>query len=128
MKYRFTKDEINVKQNPDGSFVLSIILNGQYIDRVYVFYHLNEALTKFQHEFGVYPNDFKPAGVLPLSNHGALAIMEIENGIEDYAIVTDNYGDGYKNIGKHLIKYNMKNEPYFMRNNKRYYLHNFMRV
>ena len=49
------------------------------------------------------------------------AFIEIENGIEDYAIVTDNYGDGYKNIGKHLIKYNMKNEPYFMRNNKRYY-------
>ena len=70
----------------------------------------------------------KPIGVLQLNNFGGLAITEIVYGINDYVRVCDCYGDGYKNIRKHIIKHNAKGEPYFTRNKKRFYLNEFMKV
>jgi hypothetical protein len=126
-RYRFTKDEINVSQSKYGGYLLSVILNGERVERHYIGYSKVEAIKKFQRDCGTYPNNFIPAGVLTLNNYGGIAIMEIEHGIEDYAVVCDNYGDGYNNLYKHLIKYDMKGDPYFVRNRKKYYINEFMR-
>lgn len=128
MRYRFTKDEIGIRRNHEGSWVLSMILDGQLVEMAYMFYSKKEAIDRFQYEFGRYPNDYKPAGVLPLSNFGGIAVMEFEDGIDTYAYVTDNYGDGYKNITKNKVYYNAKGNPYFVRNGRRWYLNQFMRV
>ena len=81
MRYRFTKNDIIIMQNHDGSLVLSIMLDGHLVERAYMFYSKDSALKKFQSEFGLYPNDYKPAGVLCLNNFGGIAVMEIEYGI-----------------------------------------------
>ena len=128
MRYRFTRDEIGYRRNHEGSHVLSIILNGKLVERAYMFYSKAEAFAKFQNDFGTYPSDHKPVGVLTLCNWGGLSIMEIEHGFDDYVYVCDNYGDGYKNITKNRINYNAKGNPYFIRNGKRYYLSEFMKV
>ena len=128
MRYRFTREEIGYRRNHEGSHVLSIVVDGHLIERAYMYYSKAEAYRRFQEQFGTYPNDYKPAGVLTLCNFGGLAIMEIEHGIDDYVYVCDNYGDGYKNITKNLIRYNAKGNPYFIRNGNRYYLNEFMRV
>lgn len=127
MRYRFTKDEISISRNMNGTWILSVFLDGQYIDRAFMGYSKAEAIKRFQQEFGTYPNNYKPAGTLCLCNHGGIAIMEIIDGIDDYAMVCDNYGDGYKNITKNVIKYNAKGEPYFIRHRNRYYLKDFIR-
>ena len=126
MRYRFTKDEIMETSNYDGSFCLSIRLDGQYKDMVYMGYSRKVAYQLFQNEFGHYPNDYKPLMTMCMCNFGGIAVMEIEYGINDYAFVCDNYGDGYKNITKNLIRYNAKGEPYFVRYGKRYYFKNMM--
>ena len=128
MRYRFTKDDITISRNNNGTLILSIMIDGHYVDHCYMFYSKAEAIRKFQEQFGTYPDDYKPAGVLPMNNFGGLAIMEIEHGIEDYLYVCDNYGDGYKNITKNKIRYNARGNAYFMRYGKRYYLDQFMRV
>ena len=128
MKYRFKKDEISYCRNHNGSHILSIVLDGYRVERSYVLYTKAEAYDRFQKEFGTYPNDYKPVGVLTLCNFGGLAIMEIEHGIDDYVIVCDNYENGYKNITRNKINYNAKGNPYFIRNGRRWYLSEFMRV
>lgn len=128
MRYRFTKDEIMITNNHDGSLVLSIILDGEYKKCVYMLYPKKEAIKRFQQEFGIYADNYKPAGVAHLNNFGGLAIMEIEYGIDDYVCVCENYGDGYKRLTKNKIHYNAKGNPYFVRYGKRYYLDQFMRV
>ena len=127
MRYRFCKDDINVKSSTQG-IVLSLILDGHLKEHMYIGYSVAEAKKKFQQDFGVYPDDYIPVGVHPLNNHGGLAIMEIKHGIDDYVIVCDNYGDGYKNISKCRVFYNAKGRPYFTRHKQRYYLNEFMRV
>ena len=127
MRYRFTKDEISISYNNEGTLILGIMLDGHYIEHAYMFYSKAEAIKKFQEELGTYPADYKPVGVLPLCNYGGLAIMEIEHGIDDYVYVMDNYGE-YKNLTKNVIKYSRKGNPYFIRRGQRYYLSEFMRV
>lgn len=112
-------------RNNEGTLTLSIRLDGKYIDKTYMFYSESEAIKKFQQEFGLYPDDYKPAGVLPMCNFGGLAIMEIK---DDYVYVCDNYGDGYKNITRNLIKYTKYGKPFFRRNHQIYYLSDFMKV
>lgn len=127
MRYRFTRDEINISQNRYGTITLSVFIDGQYVDHSYVGYSMREAIDRFQYDYGRYPNNYKPVGTLCLCNHGGIAIMEIENGIDDYVYVCDNYGNGYENITKNLIRYNAKGEPYFVRYRKRYYLKDFIK-
>lgn len=128
MRYRFTKNDIIVRQNHEGSWVLSIMLDGHLIERAYMFYSKDSALKKFQSEFGLYPNDYKPAGVLCLNNFGGIAVMEIEYGIDDYVYVCDHYGDGYKNLTKNKIKYDINGNAYFIRKGQKWFLSDFMRV
>lgn len=125
MRYRFTKDDVTVRRNDNGSLTLSIVLDGHLKHMNYMMYSEREALKKFQHEFGTYPDDYKPAGVLPLCNFGGMAIMEIKG---DYVYVCDNYGDGYKNITKNLIQYTKYGKPFFRRNAQVWYLSDFMKV
>ena len=67
----------------------------------------------------------KPAiGVKGTSNFGGIAIKEIINGIEDYAIFEGELGD----IHKVKIQYNMSDEPYFMYRGNREKLNDYMRV
>ena len=128
MRYRFTKNDITYRRDDCGNHVLSIMLDGHRKEHKYIFYSKAEAMQKFQRDFGTYPNDYKPAGVLTLCNFGGLAIMEIEYGIDDYVIVCDNYGDGYKNLTRNKLRYNTKGNAYFVRNGRRWYLDQFMRV
>lgn len=127
MRYRFTKDEIMEINNYDGSFNLSITIGGEYKTCTYMGYSRREAYSRFQNDFGTYPNNFVPLGTKHMCNFGGLAVMEREYGIDDYVIVCDNYGDGYKNITRNMIRYNTKGEPYFVRYGKRHYLGEFMR-
>lgn len=127
MRYRFTKNDISIRNNYDGSFSLSIMLDGQYVDRLYIGYSKDAALRKFQREFGLYPKDYKPAGVLCLNNFGGTAVMEIEYGIDDYAYVCDHYDDGYTNLTKNKIYYNENGESYFIRKGRKWFLSDFMR-
>lgn len=127
MRYRFTKNEISICDKY-GCLTLSIMLDGNYIHHSYMGYTKQEAIRKFQQEFGDYPSNYVPAGVLSLNNFGGIAIMKFENGIDTYAYVCDNYGDGYKKLTKNKIYYNIKGNPYFVRYGKRYYLDQFMKV
>lgn len=127
MRYRFTKEDITQTHNNNGTLILSILIDAHYVDHAYMGYTNKEALKMFQEKFGTYPNDYKPVGTLCLNNFGGLAIMEIEHGIDDYVVVTDNYGNGYENITRNKIRYNAKGNPYFVRNNRRWYLNQFMR-
>lgn len=127
MRYRFSQSDIAVRRNDVGSLVLSVMLDGQRIERTYMFYSLKEAIKKFQQEFGTYPKDFKPVGVLALNNFGGLSVMEIEHGIDDYVYVATNYGDGYTRCTRNKIRYNKKGESYFIRNGHTFYLKEFMR-
>ena len=128
MRYRFLQSDIVVRKSDFGSLILSVILNGERVHRTYISYPLKEAVKKFQREFGTYPKDFKPMGVMALNNFGGLAVMEIEHGIDDYVFITDHYGRGYENITKNKVRYNAKNEPYFIRNGHRWYLKDFMKT
>ena len=128
MRYRFNRDEINMRRNHDGTLVLSVILNGERIEHAYMGYSKGAAVRLFQQKFGSYPKDCKPVGTLCLCNHGGIAVMEIMYDIDDYVMVCDNYGDGYKNITKNVIKYNAKGEQYFVRYGKRYYLKDFIKL
>ena len=124
MRYRFSKDEISICGGY-GDLTLSIILDGEYKSCSYLGYSTQEAIRKFQQDFGTYPKNYIPVGTLPINNFGGIAVMEIENGIEDYVYVTDNFGNGYTNLTKNKIHYNKKGEPYFVRYGNRYYLHEF---
>lgn len=128
MRYRFTKNDISVSNNHNGSFSLSIMLDGQYTHRMYIGYSKSEALKRFQSEFGLYPDDYKPAGVLCLNNFGGMAVMEIEYGIDDYVYVCDHYGNGYKNLTKNKIKYDTNGNAYFVRKGQKWFLSDFIRV
>lgn len=123
--YRFTKDEISIYRNKYGDITLTILLNGKYIHHTYNGYSEREAIRNFQREFGTYPDDFTPAGVLTVCNFGGLAIMEIK---DDICYVCDNYGNGYKNLSKNKICYTRNGRAYFTRNRNRYYLSEFMRT
>ncbi len=127
MRYRFTKYDITEVDNHDGSFTLSITIDGQYKHMNYMGYSRKVAYQRFQNDFGTYPDDYRPAGVLALSNFGGIAVMEIKHEIDDYVIVCDNYGDGYKNITKNRVRYDRKGNSYFIRNKQRYYLSEFMK-
>lgn len=125
MRYRFTKDDIHIKRDKCGNYILSIILDGQLIEKKYIFYPKRKAIQQFQQEYGTYPKDYKPLGIYPLCNFGGLSVMEIKYGINDYVVVCDNYGDGYKNITYNQIYYNKKG-GYFIRNGQRWHLNKFM--
>ena len=90
MRYRFSKDEISICGGY-GDLTLSIILDGEYKSCSYLGYSTQEAIRKFQQDFGTYPKNYIPVGTLPINNFGGIAVMEIENGIEDYVYVTDNF-------------------------------------
>lgn len=127
MRYRFKKDDVTVVRNDDGSLTLIIVLNNQYIHHRYFGFTKELALKYFQKDFGTYPKDFKPVGTLCLCNHGGIAIMEIEHGINEYVVVCDNYGNGYENITRNMVKYDSKGNAYFVRYKQRYYLNDFIR-
>jgi hypothetical protein len=117
-----------MRRNHEGALVLSAMIDGHYVDHAYMYYTKKEAIKMFQEKYGTYPNDYTPLGVLTICNFGGLAIMEIEDGIDTYVYVTDNYGDGYKNLSKNKVYYDAKGNSYFVRNRVRYYLHDFMKV
>lgn len=127
MRYRFTKNDITYRRDDCGNHVLSIVLDGHLKKMKYMFHTKKEAYELFQKEFGCYPQDYKPVGILTLCNWGGLAIMEIENGFDDYVIVCDNYGDGYENITKNKIHYTTNGDGYFVRGGRRWRLDQFMR-
>ena len=123
--YRFTKDEIIISRNNNGSITLTTILNGKYFSQTYMGYSEREAIKRFQWEFGTYPDDFTPLATKHTCNFGGLAIMEI---IDEVAYVCDNYGNGYTRLTKNRIFYNGHGHPYFTRNRQRYYISDFIRT
>ena len=74
------------------------------------------------------PKETKPIGVCPTCNFGGVCIMEIQNGIDDYVISAEHYGDEYLRVSRSRIMYNAKGHPYFTRNKQKYYLNEFLKV
>lgn len=126
MRYRFKREDIRIRKDEYGNYVLSLILDGQILERKYMFFTKAEAIKQFQQQYGVYTKDYKPLGVLGLNNHDGIAIMKIIYDFDDYVIVCDNYDGEYKNITKNKIRYTKDGKQYFIRDNNRYYLGDFI--
>ena len=118
--YRFTKDDISILRNDNGSITLLVVLNNKYIKNTYIGYSEREAIVEFQKEFGTYPQDFKPLA----KNLSGVAIMEIKDG---YVYVCDSNDNGYTKLTKNIIQYNTKG-AYFTRYRERYYISDFNKV
>lgn len=130
MRYRFTKESIGIRKNREGSWVLSIMLNGYIVERAYMYYTKAEAIKKFQNEFGLFiKGKDKPIAVMPMCNHGGMAIMQFEYGIDFYVYVVDDYGDKYTNQGRYkLYDKNDEKGNFFIRYGKKYYIKDFIKA
>ena len=71
--------------------------------------------------------DKKPVAVYPMSNHGGIEILDIENGYYDYAIVRYNLGRP-ENMHKVRIRHNAHHRSFFIIYDMRIYLDECMRV
>ena len=70
----------------------------------------------------------KAIGVYPMSNWGGLEILDIEYGIEDYAIACFNFGNGRRNIRRYKIYSTPSGDSYIRKEGRRYYFSDIMRV
>lgn len=65
--------------------------------------------------------DTMPIMVLGLSNWGGLEILDIEHGIDDYAIACFNWGTGRQQIRRHKIMHTPSGRAYIRKQDTRYY-------
>lgn len=72
-------------------------------------------------------NCIKPIAVYTTCNWGGTCILAIEQGIDDYVISAEHYGDGYLRISKSKIQYNLNGDAWFMRRGRREKLSNYIR-
>lgn len=70
----------------------------------------------------------KPIASLCLSNVAALVILDIVNSIDDYAITILVCGESKSRPAQNKIHYNAKGDAFIVKDGKRFYLHDFMRV
>ena len=71
----------------------------------------------------------QPLAVLPLSNFGGLAVLDIlPNYGETLYIVAWDFGTGYQQIRRHKEQYSTAGRPFFTKGNRRYYLDQFMKT
>ena len=70
----------------------------------------------------------KPIASLCLSNVAALGILDIVNGIDDYAITMLVCGESKSRPAQNKIRYNAKGDAFIIKGGKRFYLNDFMRV
>lgn len=67
-------------------------------------------------------------GVMPLSNWGGIEILDILNGIEDYAVACFNWGTSQQKIRRHKISTSPSGRMYIRKEGVRYYLDSFLKV
>lgn len=72
--------------------------------------------------------DTEPIGTLGLCNWGGLEILDIEYGIDDYAIACFNWGTGRQQIRRHKITYTPAGRSYIRKQGTRYYSDQILRV
>jgi len=70
--------------------------------------------------------DTEPIGTLCLGNWGGLEILDIEYGIDDYAIACFNWGTGRQQIRRHKIMYTPSGRSYIRKQGTRYYFDQMM--
>lgn len=65
-----------------------------------------------------------PIAVMAITNNCGMAILEIENGIDDYVVVKGFTGD----IHRYKLHETNKGSFFKYQNGCRYYIHDFMKV
>jgi len=75
-----------------------------------------------------YPPNASPVATCSTCNFGGVCIMELQQGIDDYVITAENYGEGYIRVSKSRIQYTAQGKPFFVRQRQRWYLSEFMRT
>lgn len=74
-----------------------------------------------------YTAETAPSGVLPLSNHGGVAIWLVD-GYGDECIAAYNFGGGIDKARRHCIHVSDSGREYIRKEGVRYYLDEFRRV
>ena len=71
----------------------------------------------------------RPLAVLPLSNFGGLAVLDIINECGDTVIVAAwNFGRGYENTRRHTVKETTSGRSFIRKGNHRFYLDQMVRI
>ena len=71
----------------------------------------------------------RPLAVLPLSNFGGLAILDIINECGDTVIVAAwNFGRGYENTRRYTVKETTSGRSFIRKGNRRFYLDQMLRI
>jgi len=63
--------------------------------------------------------------IKPISNFGGIVILDIDG---DYVVSAEDYGNGLLRKATAKVRYNAKGDAYFMRQGRREYISEFMRV
>lgn len=69
----------------------------------------------------------KYIAVYPLGTSVGVGIIEIEHGVDDYA-VTEFYGSGKRYVRKNKIQVTAKGEQYIMKYGRKYYIKDFIKT
>ena len=67
-------------------------------------------------------------GVMPLNNFGGIEILDIEYGIDDYAVACFNFGTGRQQIRRHKINFTAHGRSYIRKQGQRYFLDEMEKV
>lgn len=71
----------------------------------------------------------RPLAVLPLSNFGGLAILDILSECGDSIIIAAwNFGRGYENTRRHTVKETTSGRSFIRKGNRRFYLDQMQRI
>ena len=70
----------------------------------------------------------RACGVYPMCNFGGLEILDIENGIDDYAVACFNFGTGRQKIRRYKIQVSESGRAFIRKEGVRYYFDQIMKV
>lgn len=122
MIYKIKPDDVRISYNT-WYMVLSAVIDGKYTERMYNGYSRQNAIKMFINENAKYT---EPIATKCICNWGGIMIMDIINGKQ--VISCEHYGDDYLRWSRSQIRYNAKGEPYFIRQGRREYLNEYMKV
>ena len=71
----------------------------------------------------------RPLAVLPLSNFGGIAVLDVINECGGTVIVAAwNFGRGYENTRRHTVKETTSGRSFIRKGNRRFYLDQMVRI
>lgn len=70
----------------------------------------------------------RACGVFPLNCFGGVEILDIQCGIEDYAVACFNFGTGRYKIRRHKIQTSESGRAFIRKEGERYYFDQIMKV